>query len=344
MKAVVKTTRGFGGVEVVEVPDPVLEKDNQVLIKVESAAVCGSDLHAYEYVDSYHWMEIPVILGHESSGIVVEAGKNSQFKPGDRVMTESNKSCGVCPNCRTGKSHVCLNSFMRGLAVDGVMSEYIVIEDRFVHYVPESISFNEAAASQACTVSAHAVLDRSSIKPGDNVIVTGPGIVGLAAAQFVRLKGASNIVITGTDSDQLARLPLAEQLGFNVINVQKCDLSEELYKVNKLDSVDAVVECSGSPYAVMDAMKLLKKGGELLQVGLLPKMEFDFPNAIRREINLVLSYTSAWHNYEQTLKLMDQRKLIIDLILTEYPMSEAVQAMEDALHQKVVKPVLKPSL
>jgi L-iditol 2-dehydrogenase len=342
MKAVVKNKRGFGGVEVIEVPDPVLEKDNQVLIKIESAAICGSDLHAYEYIDSYHWMKIPVVLGHESSGIVVDAGENALFKPGDRVMTESNKSCGVCPNCRVGKSHVCLNSFMRGLAVDGVMSEYIVIEDRFVHHVPESLSFNEAAAAQACTVSAHAVLDRSSIKPGDSVIVTGPGIVGLSCAQLARLKGATNVILTGTDSDEAVRLSLAKELGFDVINVQKKDLSEELYNVTKLNNVDVVIECSGSPHAIRGSMNLIKKGGELLQVGLLPKMEFDFPNAIRKEINVVLSYTSAWHNYEQILKLMDQRKVIIDILLTEYPMSDAVQAMEDALHQKVVKPVLKP--
>lgn len=342
MKAVLKTERSYGCVNIQDVPDPFLTKDNQVKIQVESAAVCGSDLHAYEYIDSYHWMKIPVVLGHECSGIVVEKGSNVSLDLGEKVMCESNKTCGVCRNCRTGNSQVCLDSYMRGLAIDGVMSQYVVMEERFVHRKPESLSFDEAAAAQACTVSAHAILDRSSLQPGNNVVVMGPGIVGLTSAQLARIKGASSVVVTGTDKDEAVRLPLARQLGFMTINVQKEDLHDKLSDLFGIREVDVVMECSGSPHAVNSALSVVKKGGELLLIGLVPVMEFQFPKAIRNEINLITSYTSTWKNYEQVLQLMDEKKIQINSMLHSYPLEEANNAIEDALSQKVVKPVLKP--
>lgn len=340
MKAVVKLERTPNSAEILSWPDPVISSPTEVIVAVECAAVCGSDLHAYEYLPTYHWMNVPVVLGHEFSGKVVEAGSAACVRVGDRVMGESNLTCGHCHNCRQGKTHICLNNRMRGLHIDGVMSEYVLIEDRYLHLVPESVSSAEAAAAQACTVSTHALCDRSKLKPCDIVVVMGPGIVGLAAAQLARLKGAAKVIVSGRDSDAHSRLKLARQLGFETINVDKEDLRDGYKKIVGNRLADVIVECSGSPRAIMSSLAILQKGGELLFVGIPPKMEFPFSDAVRNEWNLVMSYTSSWKNYEDTLSLIAEKKLVIQSLLKMYDFDYAEQAFLDALSQKVAKPVL----
>ena len=106
MKAVAKTERTQHSADIVSRPEPVLQSPDDLIVSVECAAVCGSDLHAYEYPPNYHWMSVPVVMGHEFCGKVVEAGPAARFKVGDRVMGESNLSCGHCANCRQGKTPV----------------------------------------------------------------------------------------------------------------------------------------------------------------------------------------------------------------------------------------------
>ena len=340
MKAVAKTERTQNSADIVSRPEPVLQSPDDLIVAVECAAVCGSDLHAYEYPPNYHWMSVPVVMGHEFCGKVVEAGPAARFKVGDRVMGESNLSCGHCANCRQGKTHICLNNRMRGLSIDGVMSEYVRIGDHYLHHVPEALSSAEAAAAQACTVSAHAMFDRSVMRPCDIAVVMGPGIVGLAAAQMAVLKGAMNVIVVGKESDAYSRLKLAEQLGFATINVDKTELQAAFRQIAGNRPADIIIECSGSPGAVLSALPLLRKGGELLFLGLLPKMEFPFSDAIRNEWHLTTSYTSGWKNYEDTLALIEQKKLVIAPLLEMYDLDDALQAFGDALQQKVAKPVL----
>ena len=339
MKAVVKTQPAENSAEVISWPEPVLRAPNELIVAVECAAVCGSDLHAYEYPPNYRWMKVPVVLGHEFCGKVVEAGPEARYQVGDRVMGESNQPCGYCANCRQGQTHICLNSKMRGLSIDGVMADYVRIEDKFLHRVPESLSSAEAAAAQACTVSAHAIFDRSEMRPNSVALVIGPGIVGLSAAQLAVLKGAVRVVVTGRESDAPKRLKLAEQLGFATINVDKADLHSTFRDITGGRPADIVIECSGSPRAVQSALPLMRKGGELLFLGLLPTMEFPFSDAIRNEWRLTTSYTSGWKNYEDTLALIDQKKLVIGPLLEMYALEDALQAFNDALQQKVAKPV-----
>ncbi len=340
MKAVVKAERTQNSAKIINWADPVICSPHEVIIAVECAAVCGSDLHAYEYLPNYHWMNVPVVLGHEFCGQIVEAGSAACFQVGARVMGESNLVCGHCHNCQQGKTHICLNNRMRGLHIDGVMSEYVLIEDKYLHLVPEAVSSAEAAAAQACTVSAHALFDRSNIKPCDTAVVMGPGIVGLAAAQLARLKGAANVIVVGRDSDAHTRLKLARQLGFDTINVDKTDLRDGFKKIMGNRLADIIIECSGSPKAIISSLSILQKGGELLFVGIPPTMEFPFSDAIRNEWNLVMSYTSNWKNYEDTLTLIKEQKLVIKHLLEMYHIDHAEKAFLDALSQKVAKPVL----
>ncbi len=342
MKAVMKLAREYGAVDIAEFDSPMFPGDDEVLVRIHSAALCGSDIHAYEYISSYQsFMKVPIVLGHECSGIVEAVGRNvSAFAVGDRVMGESNIYCGKCRNCRTGMTNICDANLMRGLTTPGVMREYVLFAEKNLHKVPDNLSFDEGAAAQAVTVSVHGVLNRININAGDVVLVSGVGIIGLAAAQLARRKGAE-VILSGTDADEESRMPVARQMGFHTINCQKHDIGKEFVACCG-KKADFVLECSGAAPALLSALNMTRKGGNILLLGLPDKeILFPFAQAVRSEINLISSYTSSWDDYEKTLSLIASGALSIKPLLTGYPVDDAVKAFKDAVSKTVVKPVLR---
>ncbi len=342
MKAVMKHAREVGGVGVFDIDPPAAPKGDEVLVKIHSAALCGSDIHAYEWIESYRsFMHVPVVLGHEAAGIVEAVGENvAGFKAGDRVMGESNIYCGTCRNCHQGMTHICDNNLMRGLTTPGVMREYVTWSEKNLHHVPEKLSFAEGAASQAVTISVHGVLSRINVKPGDKVLVSGVGIIGLGAAQLARACGAT-VVMTGTDQDEESRIPMAKSMGFDTFNCQKEDVVEGF--VGRMGrKADFAIDCSGAAPAINSGLAVTRKGGSMLLLG-LPNREvgFAFANAIRNEINIITSYTSGWDDYEKSLALIASGVLNIRPFLSFYPVDQAVRAFEDAVSKVAVKPVLQ---
>jgi len=342
LKAIMKVRGEFGAVEVADVTKPEIVAGNDVLLRVHSAAVCGSDIHAYEYIPSYQsFMKIPVVLGHEACGVVEAVGSDvTQFRPGDKVMGESNIYCGKCRNCRTGFTNICDNNLMRGLTTTGVMQEYVIFKEKNLHSVPDSLSFDEGASAQACTVSSHGVLHRIDINAGDAVVVTGVGIIGMAAAQLARLKGA-NVILVGTDDDESIRLPIARTMGFRTLNCQKEDVvSASAEHFGR--KADFVLECSGASSAIVSASDTVRKGGTILLLGLVGKdVPFPFAKVIRSEVNVITSYTSTWIDYEETLEFIRTGALDIKPFLSVYSVDEGVCAFEDAYRKKVLKPVIR---
>lgn len=343
MYGIVKTHKECGHVSLEEVPKPVIADVHDVLVEVHSAAICGSDLHAYEYIPSYQsFMKVPVVLGHECSGIVVGVGKDvTEFKIGDRVMGESNIYCGKCKNCREGNTHICEHNLMRGLTTDGVMREYVVFGEKNLHHVPSNLSFSEGAAAQAATVSVHGVLRRFNISVGSTVIVTGVGIIGLVAAQLARLCGAGNVTVVGTDADMATRMPIAESLGFHTLNCQKQSIWEYLQD-SIGDKADYVIECSGAGSAIDAIPTYIRKGGEALLLGLPGReVSFKFADIIRSEINIRTAYTSTWKDYEETLHLLGSGAMSIAPMIKEYSLNKVEEAFEAGVSKTVLKPVFK---
>jgi len=342
VKAVMKVRKEYGAVEVVDIPGPEMPKEDEVLLRVHSAAVCGSDIHAYEYIPSYQtFMHVPVVLGHEACGVVEKVGgRVTEFVPGDRVMGESNIYCGKCRNCRLGMTNICDANLMRGLTTTGVMQEYVLFAEKNLHKVPEVLSFDEGAAAQACTVSVHGVLHRIAINAGNDVLVAGVGIIGLAAAQLARLRGA-NVIVVGTDEDEVARLPIARKMGFRTLNCRKEDVvAASGQRFGK--KADFVLECSGASSAVVSAADAVKKGGTILLLGLVGKeVSFPFAKITRAEVNIVTSYTSTWIDYEETLSLLASGALDIKPLLNIYSVEESGKAFEDAVKKIALKPVLR---
>ncbi|MGI6574906.1 MAG: alcohol dehydrogenase catalytic domain-containing protein [bacterium] len=341
MRAVVKTKREKGSVQVIDVCEPFIGDDYDVIVAVKAAAICGSDIHAYEYLPSYEFMKVPVILGHEFSGIVIDVGpKVTKFKYGDKVMGESNLYCGVCPNCLTGNTNICYSSKMRGLHIDGCMSQLTRINEKFLHHIPDNISFSEAAAAQACTISLHAMLE-TEVFPGDNVVIFGPGIVGHTVAQILKLRGANEVFLVGTNKDEAVRLKAAEDIGLRTININKSNVKDEIKNICKMDTADTVIECSGSATAFNEGIHLLKRGGQLVIVGIYADLvTVPLTYLVRNQIRIRTSYTSTWYDYEKTLELLGKQVINIKQLCTEYLLDDVESAFNDAIEKKVIKPVL----
>ena len=341
MKAYVKTKREYGALELLEIPRPEPKAD-QVLIKIQASAICGSDLHAYEYPPGYEFMNIPVTLGHEYAGIVEAIGAEvTLFQVGDRVMGESNQYCSACGNCHEGRTNICDNNKMTGLHIDGAMAEYIIAPEKMVHFIPKGVSFAEAALAQPCAVSFHGIFDQSDIRPGDSVVVFGPGIVGLMAAKGAQLMGASCVFVVGTEVDAAVRLPIAQKMGFVAINAEKENSAEIIRSYLGKDKVDVAIECSGSAVACKAAIELIRKGGSMTLLGIYSKpSELFLTPLIRQEIQLKTSYTCGWKNYEQALHLVASGQVDLQPLMACYPFDEGLSAIQDGLDKKVLKPIL----
>jgi L-iditol 2-dehydrogenase len=181
MRALVKTAKGPGNIEIRDIEKPEIPEDDWVLIKVKAAGVCGTDLHIWHNQFPYR---PPVVLGHEFSGMIVETGKEIEgFKVGDRVVAEPHSmACGKCELCRQGKIQICSDKRSPGRGINGAFAEYIVVPSKLLHKIPEGLSYEMAALAEPMAIAVHQVAERGKINCQDFVAVTGAGPIGILAA------------------------------------------------------------------------------------------------------------------------------------------------------------------
>ncbi|MBI3936786.1 MAG: alcohol dehydrogenase catalytic domain-containing protein [Betaproteobacteria bacterium] len=345
MKAAVKYERRKGAVKIFDLEEPKIGP-SEVLVRIKSAAVCGSDLHAYEFLPGYQTPEetkIPVTLGHEWSGIIADVGANvSRFRPGDRIMGESVLYCGECRLCLQGRTNICERFLLTGRHIDGAMAEYFKVDSKYLHRIPDGLSFEEAATAQPLSVSLHAVVDNCVIAPGDIVLVFGPGVIGLGAAQVARMLGASTVIVVGLERDEKARLPLAKDLGFFPL-ASGSDLAQELMRLTGRAKADVVIECSGDSRNIARGLGLVARGGRMTIVGISadPASVFYTP-IVRNEIQIHTTFNGTWNNYDQALRLMAEKKINMKSLISQHELTEVVRVFDAALECEMVKPVLCP--
>ncbi|GAA0357466.1 zinc-dependent alcohol dehydrogenase [Bacillus horti] len=341
MKAIVKTERKPGCVQVIDVPKPALKPD-EVMVKMYSGSICGSDIHAYHYAPTHHYIQVPVIMGHEGAGEIVQVGSAvTDLQPGEKVVIEPIEYCQQCEYCLRGKPHLCASFQIRGMHGDGFFAEFVAAKARYIHKLPEGFPMHVASLIEPVSVLAHALLDRSEIKAGELVMVTGPGPIGLIAAQMVKALGAEPVVV-GIDSDEETRLPLARKFGYQTINFSQQTVQEALKERYGRETVDAVVECSGAGPVLQTCLDVVAKGGAITLVGLFTKpVEVNLFQPIRREATIYTSFASNWHNFERAIRLVLDGKIDVEPLISYYSMDQVNQAFEDAIHKKVHKPVIR---
>ena len=196
-----------------DVPDPVLAEDKSVLVRLKASAICGSDVHG---LDGSTGRRIPpIIMGHEASGIIEKVGKAvKNFAPGDRVTFDSTIYCGECYFCRRGLPNLCDNRRVLGVSCadyrqDGTFAELVVVPDRILYKLPESLDFVSASLTEPLAVAAHAARIGSP-EAGDSILVVGAGLIGLLLIQILRANNSGTIIAVDMDR---ARLEMASRFG-----------------------------------------------------------------------------------------------------------------------------------
>jgi len=344
MKALVKTAKGPGNLELRDMPVPT-PGEGEVLLKILAAGVCGTDLHVRDDTFPY-WP--PVILGHEFSAQVERLGEGASLvAEGDRVVGEPHtKACGHCPLCRTGNVQICAAKRSPGWGIDGAMAEYLVMPEHLLHKLPDSIGDDVGAVIEPTANAVHDVLERAGVDGGDFVAVIGPGPIGLLAAMTARAGGARDVMIIGTDADEAVRMPKARELGFeHVVNVQKQKPAEILAELTGGIGADLVVECSGSAGGIASTVELVRKKGRICAIGLPGRdtLEFPYKAAAFKVCDLHFCLSTSYTSWNRAIDLVACGHIQADQIVTHAkPLDEWESVFADIDKQVAIKAVLIP--
>jgi L-iditol 2-dehydrogenase len=342
MIAVRKLARGVGNIELQEVPEPHAGA-GQVVIEVNSAGICGTDLHIY--LDEFETRP-PVTIGHELAGAIVELGREVDgWNVGDRVTTETYFStCGYCLDCRRGRRNLCAHRRSIGSKEDGAFARYLLTPASNLHRVPEGLDLESAALTEPLACTVHGVLETAGVRPGENVVLTGPGPIGLLAMQLAKTAGATAVMI-GTNLD-IERLKLAKELGADgVINVEEVDnVVEAVGDLFGTEGADLVVECSGAAAAAKTLIDVARRGARFCQMGLYGKPITFYQDAVcYKELVVTGTNASVTPAWPKALKLLAQRQVNASLLITHrFAITEWDKALQVAKNKEGVKVILKP--
>jgi threonine 3-dehydrogenase len=267
MKALVKS-RKEPGLWLQDVPIPDIRK-NEVLIKILRTAICGTDVHIYNW-DAWAQKTIPVPMpvGHEFVGIVAEVGENvHDFKQGDVVSGEGHLVCGHCRNCLAGRRHLCMHTSGVGVNRPGAYAEYLAIPVTNVWYCDAAIPLDVMACFDPLGNAVHTALSFDML--GEDVLITGAGPIGCMAAAIARHAGARHIVVTDVNP---YRLKLAKKAGATMaVNVTKTNLADVQKKLGMKEGFDVAMEMSGSSAALDTILANMCHGGKIALLGIIPE-------------------------------------------------------------------------
>lgn len=266
MRALVKRQAGKGiWMEQVPVPAP---GPNEVLIRVEKAAICGTDLHIYLWDEwSQRTIEPGLVIGHEFVGHVAALGPGvAGYEVGQRVSAEGHIVCGHCRNCRGGRQHLCPNTIGIGVNRDGAFAEYVVMPATNLWPIPDGVPSELAAFFDPYGNAAHCALEFDVV--GEDVLITGAGPIGIIAAGICRHIGARHVVVTDLND---YRLDMAKEMGATrTVNVGRESIADAMASLG-IDGFDVGLEMSGNPRAFNDMLGAMYHGGKVALLGILPK-------------------------------------------------------------------------
>lgn len=269
MKALVKSAPGPGlTMERVPVPDP---GPSDVLIKVRKSAICGTDVHIWNWDDwAMRTVPVPMVTGHEFCGEIVDmGGAATKYRIGQRVSAEGHIVCGICRNCRAGRGHLCRNTRGVGVNRPGSFAEYLCIPESNVVPIPDDIPDEIAAIFDPLGNAVHTALSFDLV--GEDVLVTGAGPIGIMAALVAQKVGARKVVITDIAP---YRIKLARQLGLvNVVDAAQEPLADVMARLGMTEGFDIGLEMSGAAPAVRDMIAAMNNGGRIALLG-IPSAEF----------------------------------------------------------------------
>jgi L-iditol 2-dehydrogenase len=335
----------YNHLEVTEMPLPAVATD-EVLIRVETCGICGSDVHGY---DGSSGRRIPpIVMGHEAAGTVESVGSSVRgFAAGDRVTFDSTVYCGACPFCLSGDVNLCDNRQVIGVSCGdyrrhGAFAEFVVVPQRILYHLPASISFAEAAMLEAVSVALHAVRV-SEAKGGETALVIGAGMIGLLTLQAARAAGCAQVFISDVDA---TRLGLATKVGADkTLHASGAKLLAEIQKLTGGRGVDLVYEAVGRNETVASAIDCARKGGTVTLVGnIAPEVTLPLQKVVTRQIRLQGSCASSGE-YPQAIELIAEGKIQVKPLITAVASLEEGPRWFERLHARepnLMKVILSP--
>jgi alcohol dehydrogenase/L-iditol 2-dehydrogenase len=331
-------------VELREIPVPEIG-DHDVLLQVGAVSVCGSDVHQAHNTQSWP-VNVPVVLGHEFGGTVARVGRGVKgFRDGDRVVSETAAEiCGTCLLCRTGRYNLCPSRKGFGYGINGAMSQYVRVPARCLHHIPDSLPFDLACLAEPHSVAYQAMCVNSTIRPGDVVVVLGPGPIGLLCTRMAALSGADPLIVAGLTVDA-PRLEAARQLGATRIVTVETESLDEVVRSYADVGADLVCDASGSSRTLEIALKLARPDGQVTKVGWSPQsIPIDVNPLVMRNLHLQGSFSHNYPVWERVIHLLDRRATMPDTIVGLRAPLEGWREAFDAMHDgRVIKSVLVPA-
>ncbi|MEZ0536842.1 zinc-dependent alcohol dehydrogenase family protein [Caldicellulosiruptoraceae bacterium PP1] len=277
--------------------------DGEVLIKVMSCGICGTDVHIYNGEKGSAEVTPPIILGHEYAGVVVKS-KSSYFKEGDKVAIDPNINCGVCKFCQKGQIHLCENLKALGVNLNGGFAEYCIVPEKQA-YKFENISFEEAALVEPLACSLHGI-EKIEPKPYEKALIIGLGPIGLIMLELLKSFGFKSI--SGVEVDNF-RFDVATKQGAKVYK------PEEL---NKEETYDIVIECAGNKKSIELAFDKVERGGKVLLFSVAPPNLFVEVNPFelfKKDVNIYTSFVNPF-THSKALSLLESGSLNLSYIVS----------------------------
>ncbi|MFG6117947.1 zinc-dependent alcohol dehydrogenase family protein [Thalassobacillus sp. B23F22_16] len=309
MKALVIEKPYEAAIKDVPYPSP---GEGEVTIKVENIGICGTDIHIFkgEFLSPY-----PIIPGHEFSGVIHEIGEGvSHFLEGDRVTADPSLFCGACEFCLTNRGNHCENWGALGNTVDGSMAEYVKVPVKNVVKLPDSMSFQEGAFIEPMACVVHG-MNRLDLKVGDRVLLFGAGAMGQQLIQSVKMAGASELVVVDISQE---KLDLSRKWGATKV-VHSDNISEALNENDYPHGFDVVIDATGIPKVIEQALSYLGPTGKYLQFGVTP-------DDAKIEVNPFKLYNKDWtllgsmainHTFIPAFHWVKEGRIQIDHLITK---------------------------
>ena len=318
-----------------EVPQP---KQGEVMVRVHSAGICGTDLHIAEWTPGYESMQsaMPVTLGHEFAGTIESVGPDvAREVVGKRITARPSVTCGQCAACLAGDEDNCTGRKGVGIGRNGAFAELVNVPLRSCHIVPEGLDLEIAALTEPMTVCAEAVAT-AEVRSGQTILVIGPGFIGQGIAILARAKGAK-VVVMGKDDK--ARLATLADAGFeHLIDTAETPLQEAL---SALAPFDAIIEAAGVPSLVNACLPFLKKRGIFTVVGIHPRSaEIDLTQLVRMHQQIRGSYRAPPATWDEILTfLLQNQEMMRGLISHRFALVDALEGFKLA-HARVASKVM----
>ncbi len=337
MKALVKK-EPRRGIVLDTVPDPIIGT-NDVVLKIEKTAICGTDLHIYQWDEwAQRTIHPPLIIGHEFMGEIVEVGPGvTHYEKGQRVSGEGHITCGYCRNCRAGKRHLCHQAVGIGIQRAGAFAEYLVLPERNVWPVHPDIPAEIAAFFDPFGNATHCALSFDMV--AEDVLITGAGPIGIIATAICKFVGARHVVITDHND---YRLNLARKMGASrTVNITRERIEDTFKELNITHGFDIGLEMSGSPDAFRDMLRTMYHGGRIALLGLLPEhTQIDWNQVIFKGLHIKGIYGremfETWYKMTQMLRSgLD----LAQVVTHRFPIDEyqaAFEVMESGQCGKVI--------